>query len=95
VTASIGTVGKNRFRIVWQCRGTGLAVIHIGGRNRNILHKRRIRIGADLGLEAMNGGLALVLDPMRVTIAFAGGCDNRRIYERTGFDLDRLILALS
>ena len=48
-----------------------------------------------MGLEAMNGWFAFVLDPMALFIILAGRGDNRRIDERAGLHLDRLGLELA
>ena len=95
MTAPIGAVGKDLAGIFRQRIWASFAVVDIGGRDRNFLYQRRIRIGADMGLEAVNRWLAFMLDPMRIAIPFAGGCDNRRSDESAGLDPDRPGLELA
>jgi len=87
--AAIGTVGKHLTRIIGKRISTGLAVIDVGGRDGDFFHKRRIGVGANMGLEAMNGWFAFVLDPMALFIILAGRGDDRRIDKRAGLHLDR------
>jgi hypothetical protein len=63
VIAPVGTVGKHVAGIVGQSIGAGLAVINVGGCYGDFLDKGRIRISADMGLEAMNRRSALMLEP--------------------------------
>ncbi|WP_245270111.1 hypothetical protein [Nitrobacter hamburgensis] len=56
-----------------------------------MFHKRRIGIGANTGLEAMNSRLAFVVDPMRFAIIFAGRCDDRRIAKRARVGTHKMI----
>jgi len=44
--AATGTVGKHVTRIIGKRISTGLAVIDVGGRDVDLLHKRRIGVGA-------------------------------------------------
>lgn len=48
-----------------------------------------------MGLEAMNGWFAFMLDPMALFIILTGGGDDRRIDKRAGFHLDRFSLELA
>lgn len=82
----IRAVGKYLAGFVGQCCGAGLAIVDVGGRDGDFFCKRRIGIGADMGLEAMNSRFAFVLDPMRLAIILAGRCDDRRIDKRADLD---------
>lgn len=72
VIAAIGAVGKHLTGIVGQGIGTCFAVIDIGRCDRHFLDLRGIGIGANMGLEAVNGPLSLVLYPARIIIVFTG-----------------------
>ena len=63
----------------------------------NLLHHRRIRVGADMGFEAMNGRFVfvLVLDPTGSTIALTGRSEDGRIDQCARLDLDHLGFELS
>lgn len=62
--AAIGAVGKHLAGIVRQSIWTGLAVINVGGCHRDLLDKSGVGMDADMSLEAMNRGPALMLDPI-------------------------------
>lgn len=70
MAAPISTIGKDIARLVRQGTGTSPAVIDIGERDGDFFDQSRAGIGADMGLEAMDGWPALVLDPARFAILF-------------------------
>lgn len=70
--AAIGAVGKHLTGIVGQGIGICFAVIDIGRCDRHFLDQRGIGIGANMGLEAVNGPLSLVFYPARIIIVFTG-----------------------
>ena len=72
VFAAIGAVGKDLAGIIRQCFRACLAVIDIGGGDRNLLDQRGIGVGTYMGLEAMYGSLSLVLYPACVAVSLAG-----------------------
>ena len=86
----IGAVGKDFARIAGQRLRTRLAVVDIGRRDRDFLNQRGVGVGANLRLEAVNGGLALVLDPMAFVIFFACRRNDRRVDKSAGLHLYRL-----
>lgn len=95
MVASIGAIGKNLAGIVRQRSGAALAFVDIGRRDRDLLNKGRIGIGADMGLEAMNRWPALVFDPVALTIIVTRRGDDGRIDKGTGLHTDRLSLELT
>lgn len=52
-----------------------------------------VPICSDMGLEAVDRPLSLVLDPSRIAIVFAGGGNDGRIDQRSGLDRSRTISA--
>jgi hypothetical protein len=95
MTAPIGAVGENLARIVRNASGPALPSSILTAVTAIFFHERRISVGADMGLEAMNRWLALMLDPMRITIALAGGGDDRRIDKSADLNPDRRGLDLA
>lgn len=86
---SIGAVREHFAEIIRQRRGAGLAVVDVGRRDGDLLHQCGLGVGSDMGLEAMNRRSALVLDPMRLAVALAGGGDDGRIDQRARLQPDR------
>ncbi len=72
VRSAIGAAGKHVTRIVGQRIGTCAPVIDVGWRYHNFLDERRRGVGPDMGLETVNRGTALVLDPVSISVGFAG-----------------------
>jgi len=91
--AAIGAVGKHLAGIVGQRIRAGLAAVDVGGRDGDLPDQCRIGIGTDMGLEAINCRLALVLDPTALLIILAGRGDDRRIDKRAGFTRIALVLS--
>ena len=73
VIAAVGAIGKHLAGIIGSASGACLTVIDISGCDRDFLDQRRIGIGADMGLEAVNSPLSFVLYPARIVIALTGG----------------------
>lgn len=84
--AAAGAVGKHLTRIVGQGFRACRAVIDIGGCDREFLHQRRIGVGANVDLEAMNGPPSLAFDPARIVIVLTGGGNDSGIDQGSGLD---------
>lgn len=84
--AAAGAISEHLAGIFGQGLRACLAVIDIGGCERDLLDQRRIGIGANVGLEAVNSSLSLVLYPTRIVIVFTRGRDDRGIDQRASLD---------
>ena len=82
--APIGAVGEHLPRIFGKSGRPCLAVVDIGRRDCDFLDQGGVGVSADMRLEAMNGGLALVLQPMALVVFLARRNDDRRIDKRAG-----------
>ena len=80
----IGAVGEGLARIVGKSSRPRLVVVDVGWRDRDFLDQRGVGVGADTRPETMNGGLALVLQPMAFVVFLARRNDDRRIDKRAG-----------
>lgn len=90
VVAPVSAVREDFAGIFRQCIRACPAIVDIGGCDGDLFDNCRVGIGADMGFEAVNGWLALVLDPARVAILLTGRGDNRSIDQRSGLDRNRL-----
>jgi hypothetical protein len=91
----IGAVGKVLLRIVGKSSRPRSAIIDIGRCDRDFLDQRGVGVGADMRLETVNGGLALVLDPMALVVFPARRNNDRRINKRAELHFYRLGLELA
>lgn len=89
VALAVSAVREDLAGIVGQRIATCPAIVDIGGCDGDLFDNCRVGISADMGLEAVNGWLALVLDPSRVAILFTGRGYDRGIDQRAGLDRDR------
>jgi len=66
--ASVGTVREDVARIVGERIGPGLAVFDVGWcDSHHRLDQGGLSIGSDMGLDPMNGRLALMFDPVSLS----------------------------
>lgn len=72
VVAAIGAIGEDLAGIFGRRIGARPAIVDIGRGDGDFFYDGCIGIGSDMGLEAVNGSLSLVLDPAGIIIALAG-----------------------